>query len=290
MLKNYVFAVISELTKMFVGLLTSPLSRWNLQRLVDWAADNRFKGLEVAVSPTLKQLDVGRILSGGASTVRRLVKGKDLEITSLAFYSLTILGKPEDQVFLEKAIEACSALDVKVLCTLAGGPVAGKSKRQTLREDFPTVFNPIGDKAREHGLKIAFENWFATNLQNLEHFELAFEVIPDKTLGLNFDPSHLFWQQIDYLEAVHRFGNRIYHTHAKDTEILQFKLRQVGVLDSGWWRYRIPGWGNINWRAYLTALKESNYDYVLSIEHEDPFFPPEEGFLDGKRYLEGLLI
>ena len=290
MLKNYVFAVILGLTKMFVGLLTSPLSRWDLQRLVDWAADNGFKGLEVAISPTLKQLDVDRILSGGASTVRRLMKGKDLEITSLAFYSLTILGKPEDQTFFEKAIEACSALDVKVLCTLAGGPIAGKSKRQTLREDFPTIFNPMVDKAREHGLKIAFENWFATNLQNLEHFELAFEMIPDKTLGLNFDPSHLSWQQIDYLEAVHRFGNRIYHTHAKDTEILQFKLRQVGVLDSGWWRYRIPGWGNINWRAYLTALKESNYDYVLSIEHEDPFFPPEEGFLDGKRYLEGLLI
>ena len=290
MLKNQVVAVVLELTNMFVGLLTSPLRKWNLQRLVDWAADNGFRGLEVAVSPSLKQLDVDRILSGGASAVRRLMKGKDLEITSLAFYSLTILGKAEDQAFLEKAIEACSALDVRVLCTSAGGPVAGKNKRQTLKEDFPRVFNPIVDKAKEHGLKIAFENWFATNLQNLEHFELAFEVIPDKTLGLNFDPSHLFWQQIDYLEAVHRFADRIYHTHAKDTEILEFKLRQVGVLDSGWWRYRIPGWGNINWRAYLTALKESNYDYVLSIEHEDPFFPPEEGFMNGKRYLENLLI
>jgi len=81
---------------MFVGLLTSPLGKWNLQRLVNWAADNGFEGLEVAVSPTLKQLDVDRILSGGASTVTRLMKGKDLEITSLAFYSLGILGKAKD--------------------------------------------------------------------------------------------------------------------------------------------------------------------------------------------------
>ncbi|MBS7634290.1 TIM barrel protein [Candidatus Bathyarchaeota archaeon] len=61
-----------------------------------------------------------------------------------------------------------------------------------MREDFPVVFGPIVDKAREHGLKIALENWYATNLQGLDHFKIAFEKIPDRTLGLNFDPSHLF--------------------------------------------------------------------------------------------------
>jgi sugar phosphate isomerase/epimerase len=99
----------------------------------------------------------------------------------------------------------------------------------------------------------------------------------------------LLWQQIDYIEAVHKFGNRIYHTHAKDTEILKFKLRQVGVLGAGWWRYRIPGWGRIEWPAYLTALKEVGYNYVLSIEHEDPFFTPEAGFLKAKKFLEQFL-
>jgi len=85
------------------------------------------------------------------------------------------------------------------------------------------------------------------------------------------------------------FGKRIHHTHAKDTEVLNFKLRKVGVLDEGWWRYRIPGRGGIDWKAYVTALKEVGYDSVLSIEHEDPFFGPEAGFLDGKRFLESII-
>jgi len=274
----------------FIGLLTAPVRSWSWEKLVDWASANGFRGLEVAVSPTVRQIDVEKVLSGGAGEVKKTLEGKDVSITSLAFYSYGILEKPEDQRFLEKVIEASSALDVKVVCTIAGGPAAGKDKRRTLQEDFPRVFQPLVDKAEEHGAKLAMENWFATNLQGLEHFDLAFTSVPDTALGLNFDPSHLFWQQIDYLEAVRRFGNRIYHTHAKDTEILPFKLRSVGVLDSGWWRYRIPGRGNINWNAYITALKEVNYDYVLSIEHEDPFFTPEAGFLDGKKFLQNLLF
>jgi len=243
----------------------------------------------MAVSPTLGQVDVDRVLSGGAGDVRGVFAGKDVEITSLAFYSFGILESSEDQRFLEKVVEAAAVLDVPVVCTMAGGPVRGKDKKKSLREDFPRVFQPLVDKAKEHGLKIAMENWFATNLQGLDHFQTAFDAVPDKTLGLNFDPSHLFWQQIDYLQAVRRFGERIHHTHAKDTEVLDFKLREVGVLGQGWWRYRIPGWGSVNWSAYLTALKEIGYDNVLSIEHEDPFFGPEDGFLRGKRYLERLL-
>jgi len=275
---------------MFVGLLTAPIQKWSFEKLADWAWKNGFKGLEVPVSRSSKQVDVEKVLSGGAAEVRKALQGKDVMITSLAFYSYKILESSEDQLFLEKVLEAASALDVGIVCTLSGGPVKGKDKRQTLKEDFPKVFQPVIDKAKGKGIKLAMENWFATNLQGLEHFELAFESVPDMTLGLNFDPSHLLWQQIDYLEAVRDFGKRIYHTHAKDTEILGFKLRRVGVLDSGWWRYRIPGRGSVDWNAYITALKEVNYNYVLSIEHEDTFFSPEEGFLDGKRFLERLIF
>ncbi len=271
---------------MFVGLLTAPLGNWSFEKLVGWASANGFKGLEVSVSPGSKQVDVDRILSGGAGKIKNLLSSKNLEITSLAFYSIRILENPDEQRFLKKVIDACAALDVKVACTLAGGPAAGKDKIQTLKEDFPKVFNPLVDRAKEQGVKIAMENWFATNLQGLDHFQAALDAVPDKTLGLNFDPSHLLWQQIDYVEAVHRFRDRIHHTHAKDTEILEYKLRQVGVLGEGWWRYRIPGWGRVNWTAYLTALKETGYDYVLSIEHEDPFFTAEAGFQKAKQFLE----
>jgi len=274
---------------MFVGFLTAPLRNWSIEKIVEWASINGFKALEVPVSPTAKQIDVEGVLSGGAGEVRRLFSERDLKMSSLAFYSIRILENEEEQKFLLKVIEAASTLDVGVVCTLAGGPVKGKDKIQTLREDFQKVFNSIVDFAKEHGVRIALENWYATNLQGLDHFQAAFESVPDRNLGLNFDPSHLFWQQIDYIEAVHRFGDRIYHTHAKDTEVLPFRLRYVGVLGRGWWRYRIPGWGGINWRSYITALREVGYNYVLSIEHEDPFFGPEDGLINGKNFLENLL-
>jgi len=275
---------------MFVGLLTAPVEEWSFKKLVDWASKNGFKGLEVHVSQASNQINIEKVIDGGAGEVRKALQGKDVKITSLAFYSYGILESAGDQLFLGKILEAASVLDVGVVCTFAGAPVKGKDKRQTLEEDFPKVFQPLVDKAKGQGIKLAMENWFATNLQGLEHFELAFKSVPDLALGLNFDPSHLLWQQIDYLEAVRNFGKRIYHTHAKDTEILGFKLRRVGVLDSGWWRYRIPGRGSVDWNAYITALKEVNYDYVLSIEHEDPFFPPEDGFIDGRKFLERLIF
>jgi sugar phosphate isomerase/epimerase len=274
---------------MFIGFLTAPIRDWSLEKVVEWASVNRFTGLEVLVSPSLKQIDINRVLSGGAGEVRRLFSERGLKISGLAFYSIRILEDEGEQNFLMKVIEAASALDVSVVCTLAGGPVKGKDKIQTLKEDFPKVFNSIVDAAKERDVKLALENWYATNLQGLDHFQAAFESIPDRTLGLNFDPSHLFWQQIDYIEAVYRFGDRIYHTHAKDTEVLPFRLRYVGVLGRDWWRYRIPGWGGINWRSYITALREVGYNYVLSIEHEDPFFSREEGLINGKKFLEGLL-
>lgn len=272
---------------MYVGLLTAPLN-WEFERIAKWAGSNGFKGMEVPVAPRGGQLDVERILKGDAGKIKNLLKENGIAISSLAFYSGGVLKNKDEQDFFRRAIEACSALEVGVICTIAGA-LPGKEKRETLRGDFTQVFGQLADHAKANGVKIAMENWFATLLQGLDHFKIAFESVPNKALGLNFDPSHLFWQQIDYIEAVHRFGDRIYHTHAKDTEILGFKLRNVGVLDEGWWRYRIPGRGGINWQAYVTALKEIGYDFVLSIEHEDPFFKPEPGFLDGKRFLESVI-
>jgi len=274
---------------MFVGLLTAPLRDWSFKKVVEWASKNGFKGLEVPVSPSSTQLNIDRVLNGGADEIKRLLAENNIEITGLAFYSIKILEDPEDQKFLKRMIEAASALGVEVICTFSGRPKDGKDREETLREDFPEVFGPIVDEAKDHGVKIAFENWFGTNLQGLNHFQAVVDALPSDNLGFNFDPSHLFWQQIDYIEAVHRFGDRIFHTHAKDTEILPFRLREVGVLGRGWWRYRIPGWGGINWRSYITALREVGYDYVLSIEHEDQFFGAEEGFIKGKEFLERLI-
>jgi sugar phosphate isomerase/epimerase len=112
-----------------------------------------------------------------------------------------------------------------------------------------------------------------------------FALVEADNFGLNFDPSHLLWQDIDYLHAVEVFGPRIFHTHAKDTEIMQRRRAWVGNQASGWWRYVIPGLGAVDWGAYIACLRRVGYNGVLSIEHEDSAVGREEGFMIAARYL-----
>ncbi|MCI0512160.1 TIM barrel protein, partial [candidate division KSB1 bacterium] len=68
---------------------------------------------------------------------------------------------------------------------------------------------------------------------------------------------------------------RIYMFHAKDTEIRANILKVVGINGHGWWRYRLPGWGQVNWKEVFTALFEIGYTGDMVIEHEDPVFDGE---------------
>ena len=102
------------------------------------------------------------------------------------------------------------------------------------------------------------------------------------------------------MRVLREFAPRIYHVHAKDTEIIADGLYEYGVLgriftdrqrSSGWWRYRLPGYGVVNWRQVLAALCEHGYDGAVSIEHEDPIYEGSEeksqrGLILAQRYLE----
>ncbi len=274
---------------MFIGFLTAPFRDKAFKEVVRFAADNGFGGLEVVTGVGDGHIDAAQVLKDKGRFVKRLLKDTGLTITGLARYVNLLdpdLRKREGLVNeLRTVIDAAEALEVGVVCTMGGFPLPGKNKMQTIVEDAPSVFIPLCEHAAKRGVKVALENWFMTNLQGLHHFQRLFEVIPCDNFGLNFDPSHLVHQDIDYIAAVERFGNRIFHVHAKDTEIYQHQRRWVGNYESGWWRYVIPGYGVIDWGRFIGALRRVGYDGVLSIEHEDAAFPRELGFLKGKRYL-----
>ena len=80
-----------------------------------------------------------------------------------------------------------------------------------------------------------------------ELWRALFEMFPN--LGLNYDPSHLIWQHIDYARAIREFGKRIVHFHAKDTRIDRDKLYQVGIMGFGWHVAKLPGLGDVDWSA-----------------------------------------
>ena len=85
---------------------------------------------------------------------------------------------------------------------------------------------------------------------------------------------------------VARFSKRIFHTHAKDCLVDVQRRNYVGILGDGWWRYVIPGYGDIKWGEYIGNLREAGYRGVLSVEHEDNTFGPEDGFRHGANYLD----
>jgi len=271
-----------------IGILTAPFHKETLEEIVAFAQEAGADALEIAAGSG-RQIDPLQLGPAEADRIRLLLDDAGLRVSSLACYFNVMDPDPakreEGVRLLKAAMDTAPLLGTDVVCTLAGMPLPGKSKMDTIRQDLPGVLGPVIDYAAERGVKIALENWFATNIQHLDHWRALFEVLPQENFGLNMDPSHLYWQQIDYLAAVEEFADRIFHTHAKDCEVREHVRARVGVLERGWWRYVIPGFGGIDWGAWVGALRRVGYDGVLSIEHEDGAVGREQGFRLGIRYL-----
>jgi sugar phosphate isomerase/epimerase len=115
-----------------------------------------------------------------------------------------------------------------------------------------------------------------------EIWKAMFDAVPSRALGLEIDPSHLVFLGIDYIQAILDFGDRIVHFHAKDIDIDERKRGVLGFygqafgplqgFGNGWWRFRAPGWGVIDWHRVISALTEVGYEGNIDIEHEDEVF------------------
>ena len=272
---------------MQVGILTSPFGKEPLDDVIRFAGKYGFDALEVASGPGAKHIDITNLPDSRVSEIKKLLDENKVVISSLAWYTnMTDVDKREETAKNFRLLVDCAhRLGVEVVCTLAGMPVAGKDKLKTIEEDCAAIFPPLVEYAAGKGIKVALENWFATCLQGLAQFDRMFEVVPHENFGLNFDPSHLMWQGIDYVGAVERYAKRIFHTHAKDTEVRDDKLAYLGNQMGGWWRYVIPGFGRVKWGEYIAALRRNGYNGALSIEQEDGAIGREEGFIKGLKYL-----
>jgi sugar phosphate isomerase/epimerase len=121
-----------------------------------------------------------------------------------------------------------------------------------------------------------------------------FSDISSPAFGLNYDPSHLVWQQMDYIRPLYEFRDRIFHVHAKDARIDSDALYSVGNLGLNWHTPKIPGLGDVNWPAFFAALKASGYKGPVVIEFEDKNFEGSEelivkGLLQTKEYISPML-
>jgi sugar phosphate isomerase/epimerase len=153
--------------------------------------------------------------------------------------------------------------------------------------------------ARELGIsRIAFELHPLHLVYNVPTV-LAFRAAVGHEIGVNLDPSHLFWQKMDPIAAVRALGAAVYHVHMKDTEIVADQVALAGVLDNRpfdvpadrAWVFRTVGRVHpvAFWREFADTLVAAGYDGPLSIEQEDPYASQEDGVREAAEYVAGIL-
>ena len=208
---------------------------------------------------------------------------------------------------MKKTAEAAAALDVSVVNGFIGAPNWGAwyiwpaAYEKIFEEGFELFaerWGEIFDVFAANGIKFAHEVHPQEQAYNIETAEQAVKAINGKKeFGFNFDPSHLLWQGIDPVAYIKRLGDRIYHAHAKDAELVKENVPVSGTIPTGAWRrpgrgfrFRVVGWGDVDWKRVMTALLEVGYDYVLSYEHEDPVMSREDGCEKCIAFLKPLVI
>lgn len=304
---------------MKLGLITSILDGMTLEEVIEFAAEQGLECLEVACWPTggaqrryagVSHIDAANLSKEKADSIKSLCREKGVEISSLAYYPNTMdpdLEKRKGYIgHLYKLIDASALLEVNMVTTFVGrDPEKSVSENLELVKE---VWPPIVKYAEEKGVKIAIENcpmlftedeW--PGGQNLmttpENWRKVFAVIDSPNFGINYDPSHFVWQQIDYIRPIYEFKDKIFHVHYKDIKVYQEKLADVGVMavPLSYMSPKLPGLGDVDWGRYVSALTDIGYDGYSCIEVEDKAF--EKNLEDAKkavvlsaRYLRNYVI
>ena len=289
--------------------------------MMDIASDLGFECVEVACWPQGKaerryagvsHIDAERVLEDEAYAKHILdyAAEKNVEISSLAYYPNTLdpdLEKRQAAVdHLMALIKASAKLGINMVTSFIG-----RDQSKTVEENLEIVkevWPPIIKLAEEQGVKVAIENCpmlFGADQwpggQNLmttpANWKKVFEILPSDNFGINYDPSHFVWQMIDYIKPIYEFKDKIFHVHYKDIKVYPDKLQEVGIMGYplDFMSPKLPGYGDVDWGKYVSALTDIGYDGYTCIEVEDKFFEgSQKKVLDSlklsKRYMTQFVI
>jgi sugar phosphate isomerase/epimerase len=280
---------------MKLGFLTACLPGWDLEAVATYAAGQGYRALEVAAWPALgdrpftaTHIAAEKLTGGDVESITALAAKHDLELSSLAFYDNNLHPDPVEReavhAHLRACIDAAGALGIPTVGTFVGRH-PGRTVAENLK-DAEEIFAPLVDQAGAKGVKLVIENcvmegWHPDGYPgNLAYSPELWEWMFSIGLYLNYDPSHLLWMGIDPVEALRPYVGHVAHAQAKDIQLFPelrnrygWPGRAVGRTDPwdvGWWRYRVPGLGQVDWSAVVDTLYEGGFDGVLSVEHEDP--------------------
>ncbi|HTT88556.1 MAG TPA: sugar phosphate isomerase/epimerase [Acidimicrobiales bacterium] len=300
-----------------VGIEPVPLAD-----LVKRVESSPLDAIEVNCGPTFPpildasfggHLDVDDVLRHGPGPIEEIFAGSGMTITALA--PMLNLLTPDESLrsqrieYFEKTLSAAAILGVPLVVTYGGSPYGmwfqglpgvhqphpSNHVEASIRA-FSQIFEPLATRAEDLGLKIALETAPRGGGEgNVAHspelWDRLFDAVASPAIGLSLDPSHLVWLGIpDVSDIIRRYATRIHHFDGKDAEVLPAALARQGILGNSWWRYRLPGLGQLDWAAQFSVLREIGYDYALAIEQEDPILTGLDGVLWSAGFLQGKLL
>lgn len=281
---------------MQLGFVSAILPELPLAEVVAFAAEVGYDCVELMCWPVSKaerryagvtHVDATDFTSGKADEVRRIVADAGVAISGLGYYPNPLAPNREESDLavshLRKVIQAAALLGLKTVNTFIG-----RDWTKSVDDNWPRmleVWKPLVKFAEGNGIRVAIENcpmlfgrdeWpggknIATSPKL---WRRLFEDVGSASLGLNYDPSHMIWQQMDYLKPMREFKERLFHVHAKDVRMDRDRLDQVGILahPSEYHTPKLPGMGDVNWGQFFSVLTDVGYQGPVCVEVEDRAF------------------
>jgi sugar phosphate isomerase/epimerase len=291
-----------------LGLYTDSLPDHTFEEALDVAARVGATAVEIATGGQSRapHLDLEALLADGRRRAAFMAAFADrgLRIAALncsAWPLHPVVGERHVAI-IRSTIRLAAELGVPKLVTMSGNPGDGAGDTAVNFVWYPWPHESTALLERQWDAAIALWRALAAEARSAGIEALAFELHPlhlvynvptwermrdavGPIIGVNLDPSHLFWQRMDPLTVVRALGPAVRHVHLKDTEVVEDEVALAGVLDARpfadpnrrAWNFRTAGavhdraW----WTAFVSALRDAGYDDALSIENEDAGLPAE---------------
>ena len=276
---GFVSAILPEATLETV-LQTAAELGYDCVELMCWPpgdADRRYAGVT--------HIDVDAIDT--PSDLQRQLSDSGVTVSGLGFYPNPLSPDPAaasvSVEHIRRVITGCASLDIGVMNSFIG-----RDPTRSIDDNWSRcldTWGPLVEWAESHGVRIGIENCpmlFTTDEWPGGHnlavspavWRRLFTDLPSTALGLNYDPSHMVWQQMDPLGPLAEFAERLIHVHAKDVVIDRDRLDDVGILATPLEYHTpvLPGRGSIDWTAFLAALADTGYRGAVCVEVEDREF------------------
>jgi sugar phosphate isomerase/epimerase len=268
--------------------------------LAKWAKENGFESIDLGKA-TKEEIDA--LHSQG-------IQLGSADLLDFSNIMASDEGKRRDVINQNVAyVKEAAAAGAKIFFTVILPADHAKTRAENYKLAVDS-YKPIFDAADKAGAKIVIEGWPGgrPHLSSLcctpETYRTFIKDMGTSSAGINYDPSHLIRLGVDHIRFLREFAPRVFHVHAKDTELMseavyEFGLYQPATFAKGHgfgehvWRYTIPGHGETRWGEAFKILHDAGYKGVVSIELEDVNFNTGEegekaGLLNSLAFLKGV--